>query len=35
MTSQTGVAAWLRDTLLRATPSRLATRLLAARWHAQ
>ncbi|MDI6101661.1 hypothetical protein QLQ12_23855 [Actinoplanes sp. NEAU-A12] len=34
MTSQTGVAAWLRDTALRAIPSCLATRLLAATWHA-
>ncbi|WP_440070549.1 FAD-dependent oxidoreductase [Streptosporangium sp. OZ121] len=34
LTSQTGVAAWLRDTLLRAVPSRLATRQLAALWHA-
>ncbi|MEV4362138.1 FAD-dependent monooxygenase [Nonomuraea sp. NPDC049625] len=35
LTSQTGLAAWLRDTLLRAVPSRLATRQLAALWHAQ
>ncbi|MGV9385199.1 FAD-dependent monooxygenase [Nonomuraea sp. NPDC003707] len=34
LTSQTGLAAWLRDTLLRAVPSRLATRQLAALWHA-
>ncbi|SDM48970.1 FAD-dependent oxidoreductase [Nonomuraea jiangxiensis] len=34
LTSQTGVAAWLRDTLLRAVPSRLATRQLAALWQA-
>ncbi len=34
LTSQTGVAAWLRDTVLRAVPSRLATRQLAALWHA-
>ncbi|MEU6410138.1 FAD-dependent monooxygenase [Microbispora sp. NPDC046933] len=34
LTSQTGVAAWLRDTLLRAMPSRLATRQLAALWQA-
>ncbi|MFI6735843.1 FAD-dependent oxidoreductase [Nonomuraea sp. NPDC050451] len=34
LTSQTGLAAWLRDTLLRAIPSRLATRQLAALWHA-
>jgi 2-polyprenyl-6-methoxyphenol hydroxylase-like FAD-dependent oxidoreductase len=34
LTSQTGVAAWLRDALLRAIPSRLATRQLAALWHA-
>ena len=34
LTSQTGVTAWLRDTLLRAIPSRLATRELAALWHA-
>ncbi|TQS24782.1 NAD(P)/FAD-dependent oxidoreductase [Microbispora sp. KK1-11] len=34
LTSRTGVAAWLRDTLLRAVPSRLATRQLAALWHA-
>jgi 2-polyprenyl-6-methoxyphenol hydroxylase-like FAD-dependent oxidoreductase len=35
MTSQTGGAAWLRDSLLRAIPSRLATRLLATTWRAQ
>ncbi|MEV0195911.1 FAD-dependent monooxygenase [Nonomuraea sp. NPDC050691] len=34
LTSQTGVAAWLRDALLRAIPTRLATRQLAALWHA-
>ncbi|MFI7705717.1 FAD-dependent monooxygenase [Nonomuraea sp. NPDC049480] len=34
LTSQTGVAAWLRDVLLRAIPSRLATRQLAALWRA-
>ncbi|WP_431914044.1 FAD-dependent monooxygenase [Nonomuraea jabiensis] len=34
LTSQTGIAAWVRDTLLRAVPSRLATRQLAALWHA-
>ncbi|MFC4012811.1 FAD-dependent monooxygenase [Nonomuraea purpurea] len=34
LTSQTGIAAWLRDTLLRAIPSRLATRQLATLWHA-
>ncbi|MFF4620554.1 FAD-dependent monooxygenase [Nonomuraea jabiensis] len=34
LTSQTGIAAWLRDTLLRAIPSSLATRQLAALWHA-
>ncbi|WP_405087020.1 FAD-dependent oxidoreductase [Microbispora sp. NBC_01389] len=34
LTSRTGVAAWLRDTLLRAVPSRLASRQLAALWHA-
>jgi 2-polyprenyl-6-methoxyphenol hydroxylase-like FAD-dependent oxidoreductase len=34
LTSQTGATAWLRDTLLRAVPSRLATRQLAAIWHA-
>ncbi|HEU5419874.1 MAG TPA: FAD-dependent monooxygenase [Streptosporangiaceae bacterium] len=34
LTSQTGVTAWLRDTLLRSVPSRLATRQLAALWHA-
>lgn len=34
LTSQTGVAAWLRDTMLRAVPSRLATRQLAALWKA-
>ncbi|GIH63220.1 FAD-dependent oxidoreductase [Microbispora siamensis] len=32
LTSQTGIAAWLRDMLLRAVPSRLATRQLAALW---
>lgn len=32
LTSQTGVAAWLRDALLRAIPSRLATRQLASLW---
>lgn len=32
--SKTGAAAWLRDALLRAIPSRLATRQLAAMWHA-
>ncbi|MFC5181253.1 FAD-dependent monooxygenase [Actinomadura harenae] len=32
LTSQTGVTAWLRDSLLRAVPSRLATRQLAALW---
>jgi 2-polyprenyl-6-methoxyphenol hydroxylase-like FAD-dependent oxidoreductase len=35
LTSQTGGTAWLRDTLLRAIPSRLATRMLAATWHVQ
>ncbi len=35
LTSRTGGAAWLRDNLLRAIPSRLATRLLAATWHAR
>jgi 2-polyprenyl-6-methoxyphenol hydroxylase-like FAD-dependent oxidoreductase len=35
MTSRTGSTAWLRDTLLRAIPPRLATRLLAATWHAE
>ncbi|MEV1243172.1 FAD-dependent monooxygenase [Nonomuraea sp. NPDC049750] len=34
LTSQTGAAAWLRDMLLRAVPSRMATRQLAALWHA-
>ncbi|MCG5219324.1 FAD-dependent monooxygenase [Streptosporangium soli] len=34
LTSQTGATAWLRDALLRAIPSRLATRRLAALWHA-
>lgn len=34
LTSQTGVAAWARDLLLRAVPTRLATRRLAALWHA-
>ncbi|MEU6715987.1 FAD-dependent monooxygenase [Nonomuraea sp. NPDC046802] len=34
LTSQTGIVAWLRDTLLRAIPSRLATRQLATLWHA-
>ncbi|WP_188187794.1 FAD-dependent monooxygenase [Nonomuraea sp. SYSU D8015] len=34
LTSQTGVAAWVRDALLRAVPSRLATRQLAALWNA-
>ncbi|GES19067.1 FAD-dependent oxidoreductase [Acrocarpospora pleiomorpha] len=34
LTSQTGAAAWLRDALLRAIPPRLATRRLAAIWHA-
>jgi 2-polyprenyl-6-methoxyphenol hydroxylase-like FAD-dependent oxidoreductase len=34
LTSRTGAAAWLRDALLRAVPSRLATRRLAALWHA-
>lgn len=33
LTSQTGATAWVRDTLLRAVPSRLATRQLAAIWH--
>jgi 2-polyprenyl-6-methoxyphenol hydroxylase-like FAD-dependent oxidoreductase len=32
-TSLTGIAAWLRDTSLRAVPSRLATRRLATLWH--
>ncbi|MBT2224321.1 FAD-dependent monooxygenase [Nonomuraea sp. NEAU-A123] len=32
LTSQTGATAWLRDTLLRAVPRRLATRQLAAMW---
>ncbi|SEK70755.1 FAD-dependent oxidoreductase [Nonomuraea pusilla] len=35
LTSRTGIAASLRDTLLRAVPSRLATRRLAALWHVQ
>ncbi|MBN6053793.1 FAD-dependent monooxygenase, partial [Nonomuraea sp. RK-328] len=34
LTSRTGIAAWLRDMALRAVPSRLATRQLAALWHA-
>ncbi|WP_219508447.1 FAD-dependent monooxygenase [Nonomuraea ceibae] len=34
LTSQTGAPAWLRDVLLRAIPSWLATRQLAALWHA-
>ncbi|MEN3536992.1 FAD-dependent monooxygenase [Microbispora sp. ZYX-F-249] len=34
LTSRTGIAAWLRDTSLRAVPSRLATRRLAALWNA-
>lgn len=34
LTSQTGMAAWLRDVALRAIPSRLATKQLAALWHA-
>jgi 2-polyprenyl-6-methoxyphenol hydroxylase-like FAD-dependent oxidoreductase len=34
LTSQTGATAWLRDMLLRAVPSRLAARQLAALWHA-
>ncbi|KAB8189580.1 NAD(P)-binding protein [Nonomuraea phyllanthi] len=34
LTSRTGATAWLRDTLLRAVPSWLATRQLAALWHA-
>jgi 2-polyprenyl-6-methoxyphenol hydroxylase-like FAD-dependent oxidoreductase len=34
LTSRTGIAAWLRDTSLRAVPSRLATRQLAALWNA-
>ncbi len=34
LTSQIGAAAWLRDALLRAIPSRFATRRLAALWHA-
>ncbi|WP_049569104.1 FAD-dependent monooxygenase [Nonomuraea sp. SBT364] len=34
LTSRTGATAWLRDALLRAVPSRLATRQLAALWHA-
>ncbi|MFC3997368.1 FAD-dependent monooxygenase [Nocardiopsis sediminis] len=35
LTSRTGAAAWLRDALLRAIPSRLATRQLARLWRAQ
>jgi 2-polyprenyl-6-methoxyphenol hydroxylase-like FAD-dependent oxidoreductase len=35
MTSRTGGLAWLRDNLLRAVPSRLASRLLAATWRTQ
>ncbi|MDF2709026.1 MAG: NAD(P)-binding protein [Nonomuraea muscovyensis] len=35
LTSWTGVPAWIRDASLRAVPSRLATRQLAALWHAQ
>ncbi|WP_263652669.1 hypothetical protein [Nonomuraea glycinis] len=34
LASQTGVATWIRDLLLRAVPTRLATRPLAALWHA-
>jgi 2-polyprenyl-6-methoxyphenol hydroxylase-like FAD-dependent oxidoreductase len=34
LTSQTGAPAWLRDALLRAIPSRLATHQLAALWRA-
>ncbi|MFC7714257.1 FAD-dependent oxidoreductase [Nonomuraea recticatena] len=34
LTSQTGLTAWLRDASLRAVPSGLATRRLAALWHA-
>ncbi|GAA0404487.1 FAD-dependent oxidoreductase [Acrocarpospora corrugata] len=34
LTSQTGAAAWLRDALLRAVPTWLATRQLAALWRA-
>ncbi len=34
LTSRTGIPARLRDTFLRAVPSRLATRQLAALWHA-
>ncbi len=33
LTSRTGVTAWARDLLLRAIPTRLATRRLAALWH--
>ncbi|MGN9841104.1 FAD-dependent monooxygenase [Nonomuraea sp. H19] len=33
LTSRTGATAWVRDTLLRAVPRRLATRRLAAMWH--
>ena len=35
MTSRTGATAWLRDSLLRAVPTRLAVRLLAATWRAR
>jgi 2-polyprenyl-6-methoxyphenol hydroxylase-like FAD-dependent oxidoreductase len=34
LTSRTGATAWVRDALLRAIPSRLATRQLAAMWRA-
>ncbi|MEU4700816.1 FAD-dependent oxidoreductase [Nonomuraea dietziae] len=34
LTSQTGLTAWLRDASLRAVPTGLATRRLAALWHA-
>ncbi|GAA2801559.1 FAD-dependent monooxygenase [Nonomuraea dietziae] len=34
LTSRTGLTAWLRDASLRAVPSGLATRRLAALWHA-
>lgn len=34
LTSRTGAAAWVRDSLLRAIPARLATRQLASIWHA-
>ncbi|MEV0585296.1 NAD(P)/FAD-dependent oxidoreductase [Nonomuraea sp. NPDC050310] len=34
LTTRTGAAAWVRDGLLRAVPSRLATRRLAALWQA-